>query len=97
MKIKVSDERKGNVNYANANILECVKFWNREGEDTYQRNKTQFLAYKDDNDSLVSGYFEVINLDHPIYIEFISKGNIVRIPWHRVLKNKEKEKENVST
>ncbi len=56
-------------------------------------NKIQFLAYLDDNDKVVSGYFEVINLNHLIYIEFISKGNIVRIPCHRILKNKEKEEE----
>ena len=56
-------------------------------------NKKQFLAYLDDNGQTISGYFEVINSEHPAYIEFISKGNKVRIPWHRVLKNKEKEDE----
>jgi len=51
----------------------------------------QFLAFLDDNGKTISGYFEITNSNHPAYIEFVSKGNIVRIPWHRVLKNKEKE------
>ena len=50
MKIKVSDERKGNVNYANANILECVKFWNREGEDTYVKNRFGTIGSKETNE-----------------------------------------------
>lgn len=53
-------------------------------------NKVQFLAYKDDNDKIVEGYFEVTKITDS-YVEFVSKGNIVRIPWHRILKNKEKE------
>lgn len=50
MKIKVSDERKGNVNYANANIIECVKFWNREGEDTYVKNRFGTIGSKETNE-----------------------------------------------
>ena len=44
MTIKVSDERKGNTNYVNSNILECVKFWNREGKDVYTKNKSGDLG-----------------------------------------------------
>jgi hypothetical protein len=50
----------------------------------------QFISYVDDNGTVIEGYFEVLDLNHS-YIEFRSHGNKVRIPWHRVLKNKEKE------
>lgn len=59
-----------------------------------EKTTTQFLAYLDDNDEIINGYFEITDSKHPAYIEFLSKGNIVRIPWHRVLKNKEKEECN---
>jgi hypothetical protein len=49
MTIKVSDERKGNSNYVNSNILECVKFWNREGEDVYVKNRFGTLGSKETN------------------------------------------------
>lgn len=54
------------------------------------KTNKQFLAYLDDNEQIISGYFEITNSEHPGYIEFVSGENIVRIPWHRVLKNKEK-------
>jgi hypothetical protein len=49
MTIKVSDERKGVVNYANSNILDCIKFWNREGEDVYKKNKSGYLGSLETN------------------------------------------------
>jgi len=58
------------------------------------KTTTQFLAFLDDNGETIDGYFEVTDSNHPAYIEFLSRGNIVRIPWHRVLKNKEKENNN---
>jgi hypothetical protein len=53
----------------------------------------QFISYLNDEGETIEGYFEVINVNQS-YIEFRSHGNIIRIPWHRVLKNKEKEGEN---
>ena len=50
MTIKVQDERKGNTNYVNNNILECVKFWNREGVDVYSKNLTGELGSKETNE-----------------------------------------------
>ena len=49
MTIKFEDERNGNTNYANTNILECVKFWNREGKDVYTKNKSGDLGSKETN------------------------------------------------
>jgi hypothetical protein len=53
MTIKVQDERKGNTNYVNSNILECVKFWNREGEDVYVKNRFGKLGSKETNEMAV--------------------------------------------
>ena len=50
MTIKVQDERKGIENYVNSNILECVKFWNREGEDVYVKNRFGTLGSKETNE-----------------------------------------------
>jgi hypothetical protein len=50
MIIRVQDERKGNTNYVNSNILECVKFWNREGEDIYVKNRFGTLGSKETNE-----------------------------------------------
>ena len=54
-------------------------------------SEKQFISYLDDDGRLVEGYFEVTSITSS-YIEFRSKGNLVRIPWWRILKNKEKEK-----
>lgn len=50
MTIKVQDERKGSKNYVNTNILECVKFWNKEGKDIYSKNITGDLGSKETNE-----------------------------------------------
>ena len=50
MTIKVQDDRKGNSNYVNHNILECVKFWNREGKDVYSKNISGALGSKETNE-----------------------------------------------
>ena len=50
MTIKVQDDRKGNSNYVNHNILECVKFWNREGKDIYSKNISGALGSKETNE-----------------------------------------------
>jgi len=63
MKIKVSDERKGNVNYANTNILECVKFWNREGEDTYAKNRSGDLGTEETNEMALKMSYDDFVLD----------------------------------
>jgi len=54
-------------------------------------DKLQYLAYYDDDDSetIVKGYFNITKITNS-YVEFVSRDNVVRIPWHRVLKNKEK-------
>ena len=49
MTIKFQDERKGFYNYVTANILECVKFWNREGEDVYNKNRSGDLGSNETN------------------------------------------------
>lgn len=51
---------------------------------------TQFLSYYDDEGKIVEGYFFITKITDG-YIEFLSKENIVRIPWVRILKNKEKK------
>ena len=53
-------------------------------------SEKQFLSFIDDNGDKVEGYFEIIEINSS-FIEFISHKNKVRIPWHRILKNKEKE------
>jgi hypothetical protein len=50
MTIKVQDERKGSDNYVNSNILECVKFWNREGISIYSKNISGALGSKETNE-----------------------------------------------
>ena len=50
MTIKYQDERSGNTNYVNTNIIECVKFWNREGQDVYKRNISGELGSKETNE-----------------------------------------------
>jgi len=44
MTIKVQDERKESDNYVTSQILDCVGFWNREGELTYYKNKSGDLG-----------------------------------------------------
>jgi hypothetical protein len=50
MAIKVQDERKGIENYVNSQILDCVKFWNREGESIYVNNRFGTLGSKETNE-----------------------------------------------
>jgi 3-methyladenine DNA glycosylase AlkC len=55
-------------------------------------NTKQYISYKDDNEEVIRGYFEVIE-DKPEYIKILSlEGNKIKIPTHRLLKQKEKSK-----
>jgi len=50
MEIKVQDETKGTKNYVTNNIIECVKFWNREGLNVYSKNISGDLGSKETNE-----------------------------------------------
>lgn len=51
-------------------------------------NNKKFISYKEDNDEIVSGYFEIIkNTDN--YLKFKSGTNRITLPWNRILKFKE--------
>lgn len=52
-----------------------------------------FLAYKDDNDAIIQGYFYLVeDLDQPINVIKIRSGkNILIIPLSQILKIKLKE------
>jgi len=47
-----------------------------------------FLSYKDENEQIVSGYFDVINENEDGFIVFKTSRNVVSIPLVRVLKKK---------
>ena len=49
-----------------------------------------FVSYKDENDKLVSGYFDVIDPNRDGFIVFKSGENETSIPLVRVLKTKKK-------
>ncbi len=48
----------------------------------------KFISYKDDNDEVVNGYFEIIQ-ETGNYLKFLSGRNRITIPWNRILKFKE--------
>lgn len=55
-------------------------------------DKKTFISYLNDNDSVVSGFFELIEQSQ-VYVKFkTTNGNIVTLPYHRILKIKENEK-----
>jgi len=49
-----------------------------------------FVSYKDENDELISGYFEVTDENRNGFIVFKSGSNETSIPLSRVLKLKKK-------
>lgn len=51
--------------------------------------KESFVSYKNDTGEIVTGYFEIVDFKET-YIRIKTKGNIITIPMHRVLKIKEK-------
>ena len=51
--------------------------------------KEVFISYKNDNEEIISGYFLLVKFNDT-YIQIKTKGNIVTIPMHRVLKIKER-------
>jgi len=52
-------------------------------------NKIIFIAYLDEQDNKIEGYFKLL-LDNGIIIKFETKNNVITIPYNRVLKIKEK-------
>jgi len=52
-----------------------------------------FISYKEDNDEIVSGYFEIIDFNDNGFLVFKTSKNILRIPVERVLKIKEEMKD----
>lgn len=52
-----------------------------------------FLSYKNDDDRIVSGYFDIIEINDS-FVKIRTKGTILIIPMHRVLKIKLKGGEN---
>ena len=52
-------------------------------------NKIIFIAYLDEEDNKIEGYFKLL-LDNGIIIKFETKNNVITIPYNRVLKIKEK-------
>jgi len=48
-----------------------------------------FVSYKDENDKIISGFFDVISLNENGFLVFNTSRNRVRIPLERVLKIKE--------
>lgn len=55
------------------------------------QNNKKFISYKDDNDEIIKGYFEVISVKDN-FIKFKSGVNEITIPWNRILKFKENSK-----
>ncbi len=51
----------------------------------------KFISYKDDNDEVVKGYFEIIQ-ETGNFLKFQSGKNRITIPWNRILKFKESSK-----
>lgn len=51
----------------------------------------KFISYKEDNDEIVKGYFEVIK-QNDNFLKFKSGTNEITIPWNRILKFKENSK-----
>lgn len=51
--------------------------------------KQVFISYKDDRDNLVSGFVFLIELKSN-YVKIKTNQNILTIPFHRILKIKEK-------
>ena len=51
------------------------------------KNK-KFISYKDDDDNIIKGYFDVIE-QNDNYLKFESGKNQITIPWNRVIKVKE--------
>ncbi len=48
----------------------------------------KFISYKDDNNEVVRGYFEIIQ-ETTNFLKFNSGRNRITIPWNRILKFKE--------
>jgi hypothetical protein len=48
--LKVQKEKTFEKNLATSNILDCVKFWNREGHDIHKRNLEGTLGTKETNE-----------------------------------------------
>ena len=55
--------------------------------------KEEFLSYLNDTGETISGYFEIVEINDT-YVKIKTRGNLIIIPMHRVLKIKLKEKEN---
>ena len=48
-----------------------------------------FVSYKDESEHIISGYFDIIDLNENGFLVFNTSKNKIRIPLDRVLKIKE--------
>jgi len=53
-------------------------------------SKEGFLSYLNDTGEKIDGYFEIVEITEA-YVKIRTKGNIILIPMHRILKIKIKE------
>ena len=52
-------------------------------------NFVDFICYLNDDNSKVTAYVDIVDTDSSI-IKFVTKeGNLITLPWHRVLKVKQ--------
>jgi uncharacterized protein (UPF0248 family) len=52
--------------------------------------KLSFISFYDEGDVKREGFFEII-LDNGLFVKFkTSQGNVITIPYHRLLKIKER-------
>lgn len=55
--------------------------------------REEFLSYLNDTGEQISGYFEIVEITQA-YVKIKTKGNVILIPMHRILKIKLKEEKN---
>jgi len=56
-------------------------------------NKKTFIAYIDEYDEKIEGWFKVI-LDNGIIIKFETGKNVITLPYNRVLKTKKSKEDS---
>ncbi len=60
-----------------------------------KEKKVKFVSFYDENNNLIEGYFEILEQSN-VFVKLKTSTNILTIPFHRVLKIKEKIEENVA-
>jgi len=48
-----------------------------------------FISYKDENEKIISGFFDIVDMNENGFLVFNTSKNKVRIPLTRILKIKE--------